>query len=1087
MRKKLFLVKKVLLVLVCQFLVFAPFAVSGNNLSDKLELGNNLSSLLQQPTVRGNITDTNGLPLAGVSVVEKGTTNGVVTDFDGNYQITVAGKESVLEYSYLGYGKVTRTVGGNSVINVTLEETTSELDEVVVIGYGTAKKGDLTGSVVAVSGETLQSVPVSNASEALTGRLAGVQVTSTEGSPDAEINIRVRGGGSLTQDSSPLLIVDGFPVNSINDISPSDIESITVLKDASSTAIYGSRGAYGVVIVTTKSGKDGKVSVSFNSFYGMKRLADKIDVLGVEDYVAWQYEYAMLSDSEDISSYENIFGAYSDIDQYNGVQGNDWQEQVYGRIGEVYSNDLSVRGGAEKFSYNFNFARYDEKAIQVGSDFVRNNLTLKLNSKPSDKIDLGFTVRYSDTEINGSGANEQNEVSSADSRLKHSVSYTPIPLPGLTTDDTDEYSSTSLIDPFVAIADTDRLQYRTNYNILGSFGWKIFDNVKFKTDFGLDNYYYLDYRFYGRQTYYANNIPLAENQGMPALIMRDRKDRRYRTANTLDIDFSKYFNESHNLKLLLGQEYIFFERNQVTSVLHGFPEFFNFDQSRKLTTQGTPFSTDNYYSPDDKLLSFFGRVNYDFLNRYLFTATFRADASSKFSEENRWGYFPSAAFAWKVSEESFLRDVSWMDLLKFRISYGQAGNNNIPVGQTVQNFESNTSAWINGVDSYWAASSTLANPDLKWETMVTRNVGMDFGFFNGRLSGTVEFYRNSTTDLLIEFPVAGSGYSTQFRNMGEIQNEGIDASLNIKVIDKPKYGVDLSINVNKNTNEIKSLGIMDDYSDRTNWASTDLPNEYLVAVGQPVGIMQGYVHDGRYEVSDFDYVNGEYILKPDVADASEVLGLDPMPGSMKFKDLNGDGVVNIDDTKIIGNAQPKYTGGFVLNAFAYGFDLSAAFSFSYGNDVYNANKIEFTTANRNSQYRNLSTEMASGVRWTNIDPATGALVTDPAQLEALNANTTMWSPFMTRYVFSDWAVEDGSFLRLNTLTLGYTLPEDAVSKVGLDRLRFYVSGYNVALWTKYSGLDPENSTRRRTPLTPGVDYSAYPRSRQFVFGVNLNF
>jgi len=261
----------------------------------------------------------------------------------------------------------------------------------------------------------------------------------------------------------------------------------------------------------------------------------------------------------------------------------------------------------------------------------------------------------------------------------------------------------------------------------------------------------------------------------------------------------------------------------------------------------------------------------------------------------------------------------------------------------------------------------------------------------------------------------------------------------------------------------------------------------MIMEGEPIGIMQGYLHDGRYEVSDFDFVDGAYVLREGVADASAVLGNTPMPGSMKFKDLDGDGLVTDVDMDIIGRALPKHTGGFVLNGYAYGFDLTAAFNYSYGNDVYNANKIEYTTANRNSQYRNLSSQMASGNRWTNIDPATGALVTDPAQLEALNANTTMWSPYMNNYVFSDWAVEDGSFLRLNTLTLGYSLPDDVVKKIGFTRFRIYTTGYNVALWTKYSGLDPEVSTRRRTPLTPGVDFSPYPRSRQFVLGVNLNF
>lgn len=1040
-----------------------------------------------QFTVRGTVSDQNGTPLPGVSVVEQGTTNGVATDFDGRYEIQVSGSESILEFTYLGFGTVSRTVGSNGTVNVILEESTSLLDEVVVIGYGTTRKSDLTGSVVTVSGEELQQVPVASAAEAMTGRLAGVQISAAEGSPDAEISIRVRGGGSLTQDSGPLLIVDGFPVNSITDISPADIENISVLKDASSTAIYGSRGANGVVIITTKSGRDGKISVSVNSFYGMKQIANTIDVLDPADFVAWQYEYALLRNPQDISSYENVFGGYLDIDQYSGLVGNNWQKQIYGRTGETHSQDLGIRGGTEKFNYNFNYSRYDEKAIQIGSAYLRNNLSLKLNNKVNDKIDLAFTMRYSDTEINGGGANEQNETSSADSRLKHSVGYSPIPLAGVSTTDTDEYSSTKLIDPFVATADNDRLQLRENYNMLGSFSWKLFDNVRLRADLGLDTYSNQNYRFYGRQTYYVNNVPATENQGLPGILMEDRRDQRFRTANTLDIDLGKYLNDDHRLKLLLGQEYIKFERNQVTEVVHGLPRFFDFDQARKLTTQGTPYIVDNFYSPDNKLLSFFGRVNYDLFDRYLLTATFRADASSKFLGDNRWGYFPSAALAWKLSEESFLKNAQWLDALKLRVSYGEAGNENIPVGQTVQNFVSDTSAWINGVNSFWAASTIMANPDLKWETTVTQNLGLDFSLLRNRVSGSLEVYRNTTEDLLIRFPVPGTGYEYQYRNMGEIQNQGIEASLNLAILQKEDYGLDLSLNFSKNQNEVTSLGVMDNFTERTNWASSDIHNEYLVMVGEPMGVMQGYRHDGRYEVSDFDFVDGTYVLKSGVADAAAVLGNVPVPGSMKFKDLDGDGLVTDADIDIIGKALPKHTGGFVLSGHAYGWDLSAAFNYSYGNEVYNANKIEFNTGNRNSQYRNLSSRMASGKRWTNIDPATGALVTDPAQLEALNANTTMWSPYMNNYVFSDWAVEDGSFLRLNTLTLGYSLPEEVVNKIGFTRLRIYTTGYNVALWTKYSGLDPEVSTRRRTPLTPGVDYSPYPRSRQFVLGVNLNF
>ncbi|MFD0990098.1 SusC/RagA family TonB-linked outer membrane protein [Mariniflexile jejuense] len=1041
-------------------------------------------------TISGVVTDGGDLggPLPGVTVLVKGTTTGASTDFDGNYTLSNVASNATLVFSYVGYKKQEIAVSGKKTINITLLPSLESLDEVVVVGYGTSRKSDLTGSVVAIGGEDLKKQSISSVAEALTGRLAGVQVTSSEGSPDAEINIRVRGGGSLTQDSSPLIIVDGFPVNSMSDVTPSDIESITVLKDASSTAIYGSRGANGVVIITTKSGKDGKISANFNMFYGVKKIANTIDVLDPVDFVKWQYEYALLRDRQD--SYENIFGLWQDADQYNGVKGNNWQKQIYGKMGEVQSRDLAVRGGSDKLNFNFNYAHYDEKTIMVGSDFKRDNLSLSLKSKASEKVDLTFTFRYSDTEINGGGANEQNEISSADARLRHSVGYSPIPLPGLTTDNTDEALSSYLVNPFVAVDDNQRLQLRKNFNLLGSFGWEILENLQFKSDLGLDNRNDLDYRFYGRSTYYASNRPAAENQGLPSIIISDEKRERFRNANTLNYDFEKLFGKSddHSLKLLVGEEMIISKSNEVSSEIQGLPKFFDFDTSRNLTSQGIPQNVDNFYSPDDKLLSFFGRVNYGFKNRYLITATYRADGSSKFLGDNQWGYFPSAAFAWKISEENFLKDVSWINTLKVRLSYGEAGNNNIPTGQTFQNFLSRNTTYINGVNNYWAASNTLANPDLKWETTVTQNVGLDFDLFKGRVSGSFEAYKNLTTDLLINFPVPGTGYNTQYRNMGETQNTGIEASLNIAAIEHKDYGLNLSLNFGMNKNRINSLGVMDDFGTATGWASSQINNDYVINVGKSLGTMYGYISDGRYEVSDFDYnsVTETYTLKTGVANNSAIVGV-PKPGNMKLKDLDGDGIVNINDNTIIGNANPKHTGGMTINANAYGFDLSAAFNWSVGNDVYNANKIEFTTSNNNGQYRNLSTIMADGNRWTNLDPTSGQLVTDPTALTALNANTTMWSPYSTNFVFSDWAVEDGSFLRLNTLTLGYSVPNEMLTQLGVSKLRFYATANNVFIITNYSGLDPEVSTRRKTPLTPGVDYSPFPRSRSFVFGLNLNF
>lgn len=1057
----------------CSFLVFMT-----------LFLGNDLFAQ-ETFTVSGVITEESGSPLPGVNILENQTKNGVTTDFDGKFTIHVANPNAVLHISYVGFESQNVNVSGKNIIEIVLLADMESLDEVVVIGYGTARKSDLTGSVSSVSGSDLANQSIPSVAETLAGRMAGVQVTTSEGSPDADVKIRIRGGGSLTQDSSPLIIVDGFPVNSMNDVSPTDVQSVTVLKDASSTAIYGSRGANGVVIITTKSGKSGKIEVSFTSYYGQKTIAKTIDVQQPEDFVKWQYEYSLLQD--DVASYEKYFGQWQDADLYNGMKGNNWQKQIYGRKGEVKSYDLGVRGGSEKISFNFNYARYDEKTIMIGSDFKRNNISLSLKNKTSEKVDLSFTMRYSDTEVNGGGANEQNEVSSADARLRHSVGYSPIPLPGLTTDNTDEALSSYLVNPFVAVADNQRQKMKKNFNMLGSFSWKIIENLKFKSDFGLDNTTYLDYRFYGRSTYYANNKPAAENQGNPALLFSDQKRNKFRNANTINYNFDNVISDNHSLIVLLGEEMIITENNKITTEIQGYPKFFDFDTAKNLTTQGTPQSVDNFYSPDDKLLSFFGRLNYGFKNRYLFTATYRADGSSKFLGDNSWGYFPSAAIAWKITEEDFLNESPWISTLKLRLSYGQAGNNNIPSGQTAQNFISKNTSYINDVSSYWAASSTLANPDLKWETTVTQNIGLDFGFLDGRISGSIEAYNNVTKDLLINFPVPGTGYVSQYRNMGETENKGFEASLNIAAIEKENFMLNFSFNIGVNKNRINSLGVMDDFGIATNWASSQIGNDYVINVGQSLGQMYGYQNDGRYEISDFDYsVGSGYTLKPGVVDNTAVVGT-IMPGTMKLKDINGDGLVTVDDNAVIGNSNPNNTGGFVINAAAHGFDLSAGFNWSIGNDVYNANKVEFTTSNSNGQYRNLSTEMADGVRWTNLDPVSGNLVTDPSQLEALNENTTMWSPYMSRFVFSDWAVEDGSFLRMNTLTLGYSAPESVISSIGATKLRLYISGSNLFIITNYSGLDPEVSTRRKTPLTPGVDYSPFPRSRSFVCGLNLNF
>lgn len=1050
-----------------------------------------------QTVIKGNVTDNTGEPIIGASVVEDGNANnGGVTDIDGNFTVTLKGNSKKLKISYVGMKPQVVNVSGKSVINVKLEDDATSLNDVVVIGYGAVKKKDLTGAVATVDNKALTQVPVASASEALTGKMPGVQITTTEGSPDADVKIRVRGGGSITQSNDPLYIVDGFPVETISDIPASDIEDITVLKDASSTAIYGSRGANGVILVTTKGGKEGKTSVSYNAYYSWKKIAKKLDVLGARDYTEWQYELANLLDKTD--NYEKYFGSYDDIDLYDNVATNDWQDIVYGRTGHTFNQNLNINGGSDKIKYAFSYARMDDKAIMQMSDFVRDNLSLKLNAKPTKRVSLDFQARWSKTKINGGGANEQSSTYNTDKRLRYAIQYTPYPVPGLSTDtDDDDTTNSSFYNPVTSLKDNDQKRTRITFNMSGAFTWELYKNLKFKTEFGYDTYKVDTKRFFGPTTYYVKNVPASANQGLPAITLTNQYRTKFRNTNTVSYDFKDIFgkNSAHSLNVLLGEEYIIMKNELMTNTAHGFPANFTSAEAWKFTTQGTPFEINDFYDPDDILNSYFGRINYNYKEKYLLSATARADGSSKFAKGNRWGFFPSIAAAWRISSEPFMKGAEkWLDDLKLRLSYGTAGNNNISSGLLTQEFQANATSWINGYNSYISPSKTMANPDLKWETTITRNVGIDYTMFGSKLTGSIDAYWNNTKDLLIQYPVAGTGYDYQYRNMGETRNMGLEFALTWNAINKKNFGLTVGANISFNKNKVLSLGQIESIDNiSTQWASSEIDQDFVIKKGEPIGQIWGYKSAGRYEVDDFDIAKsqekGKWILKAGVADCSTVLNTSVRPGSMKLAEIkeNKTGKITTDDRTVIGDTNPAHTGGFNINARVYGFDLTANFNWSVGNDVYNANAIEYTQTSK-YQYRNLIDKMASGSRWTNID-ANGNLLNwnNAEELAALNANTAMWSPYTYKYVLTDYYVEDASFLRLSTLTLGYTLPTTLTKRVGINSLRFYVTAYNVFCITNYSGFDPEVSAIRRTNLTPGVDYSAYPKSRQFVIGLNLNF
>ena len=1056
-------------------------------------LGLACATALQAQNVTGTVRDANGEPVIGAFVMVQGTTIGASTDIDGKYALNVPDPATaVLEFSMIGMGTVTIPVNDRAVVDAVLSDDTTFLDEVVVVGYATVKRRDLLGSVSSVSSEKLTEQPVTTVSQALSGKMAGVSVVTTEGDPDADIKIRVRGGGSITQDNSPLYIVDGFPVESINDISSSEIASIDVLKDAFSTAIYGSRGANGVVIVTTKSAEKGqKVSVKFNSYYGRKVMANKdaIVPMNPENFVKFQYELASIRDNVS-SNYVPYFGSFSDIDLYSGLKGNDWVGMVFGNVGTTYSADASISGSGENFNWTLGYAHMGDNAIMKGSSYTRDNLNFKGNFKTSKTTSIDANVRYSRTNVRGAGANGINDTGSTagNGRLKHAVSYAPIPIASTIQGADEEQDYGDNAPPLLSVADNDSKRIRTTWNANAAFNWTMMDGVKLKIEGGLEDYRQGDGRFYGLTTYYV-----AQNSTVKFTPSNQHKEAfrtRYRNTNTLNFDFANSFNnDDHSLTLLLGEEMTITKSNTITAMVDGLPTFYDAQMAWNFMASGTPSSTNNYFSPDDKLLSFFGRFNYDYKHRYSIGATMRADGSSKFARGNRWGIFPSAAVSWTITNEPWMEGSRrWLEQLKLRYSFGTAGNNNIPSGQLMKQYASSTTAWLSMAQNIFTAGKVMNNPDLTWETTHTHNIGLDFSLFKGAFSGSLEVYQNDTKDLLINFPITGSGYDSQYQNVGSTRNRGIELTLNAPIVSTKDFSLNISGNIAYNKNQVTSLGGLESIMAQSYWASTEIGDDYIVQVGQPLGNMYGYRCDGRYEVSDFDWDGSKWVLKEGVVDSSPVIGSGYLrPGALKLKDIKGeDGKVTVADREVIGNATPDFTGGFSISGYLFGFDFGANFNYMIGNDVYNANKVEFTSS-RKYYNRNLLNMMDVSKRWTNVDWSTGELITDPATLASLNAGTKMWSPAVGSAVFTDWAVEDASFLRLQSATVGYTFPEKFTERVKIKKLRVYATGTNLFCLTKYSGYDPEVDTRRATPLTPGVDYSAYPKSIGFVAGINLTF
>ena len=1064
-------------------------------------------ALLANAQTKVTVVDATGEAVIGASVLEKGTRNGGVTDLDGNITIKVQGDNPIV-VSYLGMKPQTVSVKGKSTLKVVLEDDNTTLNDVVVIGYGTVRKKDLTGSVATVTGQDLVKVPVSNVSEALTGKMAGVNITTTDGSPDAEVLIRVRGGGSITGDNTPLIVIDGFQGGKLSDISPNDIEDITVLKDASSTAIYGSEGANGVILITTKNAKAGKTQINYNGYLQTKKVSKRMDVLDTYEYVMSNYEYSALRGESALNSFYKQFGVFDDLYLYKSQEAIDWQEDLFGESTLSQSHNVSLQGGTDKTKFNLSGTYDYNSGLMPNNDFSRYSFLFKLNHDINKNLKFSMTARVNDQEANGQGTQGGTYKVRTEQAL---YGVATKGLSGMITPDFSTMSDDEIVEwqrANMSLAEQSEQYWRKRNNrgfvFNGALDWTTpLKGLKAHLEGGYTYGFNEVKNWYGSTTTQASYVG-----GNPLADWTKTNTSSIRESFTLTYDTK--LNKIHHFNVMGGQEYRTNRSNNSAMSANNFSKAFTAEQVFANFGLGTMQTMTGAVSANQNKVSFFGRVNYTLMDRYLLTFTLREDGSSQFADGHQWGFFPAAAASWRIIEEPWMAGAqSWLSNLKLRFSYGKVGNDKLPNYMFSQLYNTNSGSKRYGVgenaNSHLAVTTVLANPLLTWEKRTTRNLGIDFGLFRERLTGNIDFYWNNTDDLLINHNIAAPGYTTVWENSASTSNKGVELTLNAALVQSKNFTLNANFNIGFDKSNVKGLANgLEEMTFASGWASTDNKNQqdYIVRIGDPIGLVYGWKSDGYYTTADFasfDETTGVYTLKDGVPTTSLLGGtIGIRPGAMKLKDLNGDGVVDASDIDVIGDTNPDFAGGFGFNGNIYDFDFNINFTYRYGNDIYNANKIQTTSRYRAGTYPNMRDDMRQANAYSYINPETGVLLRSLEDLAYWNeggngkARKEMWSPFSTGdavVVPTDWAMDDASFLRLQSLTVGYTLPEAITKKAGIQRLRLYVTGTNLFVISSYPGFDPEVSSYARNSsysgLTPGIDFSSYPKSRAFTFGLNV--
>lgn len=1050
----------------------------------------------QQFSVTGRVTDVNNRPISGASVQVKGKNASTLTGEDGTFSLSLHVGD-ILQVSYVGYTPEELTITNQNPVTILLMLANNDLDEIVVIGYGTARKRDLTGAVGSVKGDDIRNVPVTTAAQALTGKVAGVNVVTQSGAPGGDVNITVRGGTSITGSTAPLYVVDGFVMeDALMNIDINDVENIDILKDASATAIYGARGANGVVLITTKSAKAGRTAINYNAYLSFEKLSRRLDLLNIEEYVKYQYEYHTLSGRAsnfanvyggDVSAPDFASGAYARIhEDYSTRAGVDWQKEVFGGSALLQNHNVNISGGNDKTKLLLSYNNTNQDGILAKSGFRRNSIRAKIDHQLFEGVNIDFNSLLQDAKREGGGSLGGMLKMSALQPVTGGIRYTNEEL--LHTDIANDMqkidSQYDIYNPIIMNDARTRERAARLANVNLGITAKFLDDFSFRTQGS--------YQWKQRRTDFWDDGRTmdARNNGGPYGNINNEEGFEWQWTNTLS--WAKDFDK-HHLNLMGGHEMRYEESQGVGHDYFEFPAS-NFglkDVSLAGRTERGKSEARRY-----ALVSGFFRGIYNYDDRYLLTATLRADGVSTFRKGKRWGTFPSASAAWNIHNESFMEDNGFFDQLKLRVGYGTTGNDRIGSTRYATLYGSTVVAVGNTPIVGVKPSSTLGNPSLVWEKTQTTNIALDMALLNNRLNVTADFYNNESKNLLLEADIPTStGYSKQYQNVAALRNRGVELSVNSLNLRTEDFQWRSAFNITFNRSRVGELfgGAGNDYM----ITSYDSRINFYTSVGAPVSTFYGYKYDGVYTTDDFvQNGDGTYTLKDGVASLKGRNRSAVKPGDVKYlavagqTDENGNPVWSPEDRTKLGSPEPKFFGGMSNEIIYKNFDLNVFLNFTYGNKVFNMNAQRFMGPYLPNQ--NALGNMVD--RFTLIDPNTGLETTDLSRLEALNPNQKdskqIWSLNAANNIAIsdplDYYLEDASFLRINNITLGYTLPKQVSEKAFIQRLRFYITLNNVHTFTKYKGFDPEVSATSAA-LTRGVDNSAYPRTKSFVTGVNLTF